>query len=68
MKKFHAQAVDRCVFCAYLVEATAPDGRIEPAPLAVEVVETPNGPRALCERHARDAVRKGDPMPEGSHS
>ncbi len=30
---------------------------IAPAPLAVEVVETPNGPRALCAEHARDAVR-----------
>lgn len=30
---------------------------VVPAPLAVEVVETPNGPRPLCAKHARDAVR-----------
>lgn len=46
----------RCAFCAYMVEIDA-KRRLVPAPLAVEVVETPNGPRALCARHARDAVR-----------
>ncbi len=30
---------------------------ITPAPPAVETVETPNGLRQLCARHARDAVR-----------
>jgi hypothetical protein len=30
---------------------------VTPAPLAVEIVETPNGPRPLCAKHARDAVR-----------
>lgn len=30
---------------------------VSPAPLAIEVVETPSGPRPLCANHARDAVR-----------
>ncbi len=47
---------DRCVFCAYVPDLW-PNNQPKAAPLAVEVVETPNGPRALCERHARDAVR-----------
>ena len=75
--------VDRCVYCAYVVELRkgrsvrvfAGPGSISlngsrttkgkrgvsthvtPAPPAVEIVETPNGPRALCAEHARDAVR-----------
>lgn len=57
--------IDRCVFCAYLVPA---DGPREIAPPAVEIVDTPNGPRALCEKHAKYVVRKGDPEPEGTLS
>jgi hypothetical protein len=49
-------AMDRCVFCAYVVQLRA-DRTAIPAPLAVEVVATPNGPRPLCALHARDAVR-----------
>ena len=51
---------DRCVFCAYSAKVRKKRNYTEivPAPLAVEIVETPNGPRALCEKHARDAVRK----------
>ena len=50
---------ERCVYCAYNAEVIKHPGwkEIVPAPLAVEVVETPNGPRALCAKHARDAVR-----------
>lgn len=47
---------ERCVYCAYLEHGRAHE-RIKPAPFAVEIVETPNGPRALCFKHARDAVR-----------
>jgi hypothetical protein len=50
---------ERCVFCAYTAEVKKEGRSLKtiPAPLAVEVVETPNGPRPLCARHARDAVR-----------
>ena len=50
--------LERCVFCAYAPQL---DERARPFPAAhaVEIVETPNGPRALCKRHARDAVRVG---------
>jgi hypothetical protein len=45
-----------CVYCAYMPDYR-PNRQPLPAPLAVEVVETPNGPRPLCAKHARDAVR-----------
>lgn len=47
-----------CVYCSYLAKPTmAPWPKVHPA---TEVVQTPNGPRALCEEHARDAIRKGE--------
>lgn len=51
----------RCVFCSYLGKIKMKYA-IPVVPWAVEIVETPNGPRALCERHARDAVRASDPL------
>lgn len=56
----------RCVFCAYIGKIRM---RTVPViPMAAEIVETPNGPRALCERHARDAIRAGDVLiVEGSN-
>jgi hypothetical protein len=46
----------RCVFCSYVAKRDK-GGRVVPSPPAVEVVVTPNGPRELCERHAREAIR-----------
>jgi hypothetical protein len=61
-----------CVFCSYVVDAGAvrngKRGGFDRVPDAVEIIETPNGPRALCAEHARYVVRKGDPEPEGTVS
>jgi hypothetical protein len=42
-------ALGGCVFCVY-------EGRLRDAPAATREVPTPNGERALCERHAAAAV------------
>ncbi len=55
----------RCVFCAYIGKIHMSYG-CPVIPMAVEIVETPNGPRALCEKHARAAVRVDDVMIEGT--
>lgn len=55
-KKKTPAAVDLCVYCSYVAKRDA-KGRTIPSPPAAETVETPNGPRALCAKHARDAVR-----------
>ncbi len=55
MKK-SKDTVERCVFCSYVIQLRE-DRTVLPSPIAVEIVETPNGPRALCANHARDAVR-----------
>ncbi len=50
----------RCVFCAYIGKIHMKT--VPVVPWATEIVETPNGPRALCAKHARDAVRATDPI------
>lgn len=48
----------RCVYCAYIGKIRMKTVPI--IPMAVEIVETPNGSRALCANHARDAIRVSD--------
>lgn len=38
-----------CVFCTYELEHTA---QIRAVPVATQVVQTPRGPRDLCDAHA----------------
>ncbi len=45
-----------CVFCVYRLQS----GCWGPVAAATVVVRTPNGQRALCAEHARDAIRKGE--------
>lgn len=49
----------RCDFCSYIGKIHMKYA-IPVVPMATEIVETPNGRRHLCAKHARDAVRVSD--------
>lgn len=61
----HPARTGRCVFCVYEAgDALNGQGAsivVDALPLAAVVVDTANGPRELCEEHARRGTWTGAP-------